>query len=132
MDLSIDPTAAVPVSQQIAEGIHFAIATGQLAAGERLPSVRALARELLVNPNTVAKVYRDLEREGILRTRPGSGVFVGRGAKARCRRESIGAVRQAVRAAVSKGRAAGLERKEIVKLVRNCLEEAGAMKHERL
>ena len=128
MDLTIDPTAAVPVSEQIAEGIHFAIATGQLAAGDRLPSVRGLARELLVNPNTVAKVYRDLEREGTLRTRPGSGVFVGEGAARRSRRASLGAVREAVRAAVAKGRAAGLERKEIVKLVRKCLEEAGAVK----
>ena len=76
MILRIDPTGAVPVSEQIAEQIRFAIATGRLEPDEKLPSVRALARDLLVNPNTVAKVYRDLEREGILRTRPGSGAFV--------------------------------------------------------
>ena len=62
----------MPVSEQIAEQVRFAIAAGRLGAEDRLPSVRALARDLLVNPNTVAKVYRDLERDGILRTRPGS------------------------------------------------------------
>jgi GntR family transcriptional regulator len=131
MDLTIDPTAAVPVSEQIAEAIRFAIATGRLAKGERLPSVRGLARTVLVNPNTVAKVYRDLEREGVIRTRPGSGAFVAERALARCRKASRGVVTAAVRAAVEKGRAAGLPENEILKLTRECLEEAGANTHGR-
>jgi GntR family transcriptional regulator len=131
MILTVDPKAAVPVSEQIAEGIRFAIADGRLAAGERLPSVRALARDLLVNPNTVAKVYRDLERDGVLRTRPGSGVFVAEGAERLCRKESTKAVAEAARVLVSKARAAGLDAGEIEKLVEQSLIEAGAMSHVR-
>ena len=108
MDLVIDPSAAVPVSEQIAEALRFAIATGELPTAGRRPSVRVLARELIVNPNTVAKVYRDLDREGVIRTRQGSGAFVAPGAARSCRRASLGAVRQAVEQAVAKARSAGL------------------------
>lgn len=131
MDIRIEPTASVPVSDQIAEGIRFAIAAGRTRPGDRLPSVRALARKLLVNPNTVAKVYRDLERERILRTKPGSGVFVGSRAGPPCRRASRDAVREAVREAFRKARDAGLDDREIADLLECCLEDAGALRYER-
>ncbi len=132
MLLEIDPAAATSVSEQMAEQIRFAIATGRLGSSERLPSVRGLARDLLVNPNTVAKVYRDLEREGILRTRPGSGVFVAERAALRCRRKSREAVRRAVREAVAKGRAAGLGVREIREMLRECLDEEKVGNHARV
>jgi GntR family transcriptional regulator len=134
MRLTIDPKSAVPVSEQIAEGIRFAIARGRLAAGERLPGVRTLARDLLVNPNTVAKVYRDLERDGVLRTRPGSGAFVGDHATARCRRASRTVARTALETALEKALAAGLDPREIEELVRGhleVLEGAGATSDDR-
>ncbi len=124
MFLRIDPTGAVPVSEQIAEQIRFAIATGRLRADEKLPSVRGLAKHLLVNPNTVAKVYRDLEREGTLRTRPGSGVFVAKGADKSCRAESRRVVTDALQSGVEKGVAAGMKSKEIRELVKECLGKA--------
>jgi len=124
MILRIDPTGAVPVSEQIAEQIRFAIATGRLESDEKLPSVRALARDLLVNPNTVAKVYRDLERDGILRTRPGSGAFVAEGADEPCREESRKVVADALRGGVEKGVAAGMKAKQIKELVTKCLGKA--------
>ncbi|MBD3162451.1 MAG: GntR family transcriptional regulator [Candidatus Latescibacteria bacterium] len=127
--LKIDPSAAVSISEQIAEQVRLSIASGRLVPGDRLESVRGLARELLVNPNTVAKVYRDLEREGILDTRPGSGVFVAPGAPAKCRRAGARAVREAVEAAVEKGLAAGLAPEEIEELWRESLEKAGGMIH---
>ena len=124
MDLTIDPTAAVPVSEQIAEAIRFAIATGHLAIGEKLPSVRGLAREVLVNPNTVAKVYRDLEREGVLRTRPGSGAFVADDAGESCVEESRRIAAEALETGVAKGVAAGMKAKEIRELVTQSLGKA--------
>jgi len=127
MYITIDPTAAAPVSEQISEGIRFAIATGRVTAGDRLPSVRGLARELLVNPNTISKVYRDLEREGVVRTRSGSGVFVAPRAKPLCRKASVATVRSAVMSAVAKGLAAGLDAAALAQLVDDCLEEAGAI-----
>jgi GntR family transcriptional regulator len=129
MQITIDPTAAAPVSEQISEGIRFAVATGRVAPGDRLPSVRGLARDLVVNPNTVAKVYRDLEREGVVRTRAGSGVFVDRGARLICRKASVAAVQAAVQTAVEKGLAAGLDGEALAEVLLKCLNEAGVTDH---
>ena len=79
-----DPKSATPVSEQIARAMRCRIAGGELIEGEKVASVRAFAAEILVNPNTVAKVYRELEREELLEARPGSGVFVATGARSRC------------------------------------------------
>ena len=78
----LDPKSGVPIYRQIQDQVRFAIASGLLTAGEQLPTVRALAVELAVNPNTVIKAYSELEREGILTTEQGTGTFVGELAKA--------------------------------------------------
>lgn len=117
MRYTVDPGATQPVSEQIAEQIRFGVAAGRLAEGDRLPSVRVLARDLLVNPNTVAKVYRDLEREGVLRTRVGAGVFVGPGARKAITARVRDAARAAIEAAVAKALSAGLPAAEIEAVV---------------
>lgn len=66
----------MPIYAQLERAIRLAIATGQLDVGDRLPTVRQLAVELRINANTVAKVYAELEREGVLQTRRGVGTFV--------------------------------------------------------
>lgn len=76
MDFSIDVASKTPIYRQLAEQIRSAIARGRLSANGRLPSVRDLSRRLVINPNTVARVYTELERDGLLITRPGLGVFV--------------------------------------------------------
>jgi GntR family transcriptional regulator len=65
-----------PIYKQITDQIRLAAATGKLAVGDPLPSVRALAEELVVNPNTVARAYTDLAREGLIESRAGRGVFL--------------------------------------------------------
>ena len=72
----LNPKSGVPVYRQIQDQIRYGIASGLLNPGEQLPTVRALAVELSVNPNTVIKAYSELEREGILATEQGSGTFV--------------------------------------------------------
>jgi GntR family transcriptional regulator len=67
-----------PIYQQITGQARLAVAGGRLAPGDQLPSVRALAEELVVNPNTVARAYADLTREGLLEGRAGRGVFITR------------------------------------------------------
>jgi GntR family transcriptional regulator len=74
--LTIDPRDATPIFAQIEHGIRAAIATGRLRPGDQLPTVRQLAVELKVNANTVARVYSDLERSGVLETRRGVGSFI--------------------------------------------------------
>ena len=65
-----------PIGRQIADAVRMKIATGELAAGDQLPSVRGLAQQLMVNPNTVAKAYAELTTEGWLDARQGTGLFV--------------------------------------------------------
>jgi GntR family transcriptional regulator len=77
--LSIDPRDATPIYAQIEHGLRAAIATGRLNTGDQLPTVRQLAVELSVNANTVARVYAELERAGVLETRRGVGSFVSAG-----------------------------------------------------
>jgi GntR family transcriptional regulator len=76
MQFFIESASRVPIYRQLVAQIREGVARGQLKTDERLPSVRELSRELVVNPNTVARVYTELEREGVLNTRPGLGVFV--------------------------------------------------------
>jgi GntR family transcriptional regulator len=76
MGFHVDTASRLPIYQQLVQQVREAIARGDLQPGERLPSVRQLADELAVNPNTVARAYTELERDGLLVTRPGLGVFV--------------------------------------------------------
>jgi GntR family transcriptional regulator len=76
MEFQCDPTSRVPIYRQLMDQIRQAIARGRLRPGSRLPSVRAMSRDLVVNPNTIARTYAELEREGVLHTRQGLGVFV--------------------------------------------------------
>ena len=78
MEFVITPAAGVPIYQQLTGQICAAIARGRLSPDERLPSVRELSQALVVNPNTVARAYTELERDGTLYTRPGMGVFVSK------------------------------------------------------
>jgi GntR family transcriptional regulator len=77
LDFSIDTKSGVPFYRQIIEQVKFAIARGGLGPGDRLPTVRQLAVDLSINPNTVIRAYREMEIEGVLDTQQGSGTFVG-------------------------------------------------------
>ena len=77
MDIRIEIKSGVPFYRQIIEQIKFGIARGDLAPGDRLPTVRQLAVDLAINPNTVVRGYRELEFEGAIETQQGSGTFVG-------------------------------------------------------
>jgi GntR family transcriptional regulator len=72
----IDPSSGTPIYRQLVDQVRQAVASGVLRAGDRLPSVRDLAVELAVNPNTVARAYQELEREGVIATPRGRGSFV--------------------------------------------------------
>src|SRR3712207_927841 len=78
MAFHVDTASRLPIYQQLAQQVRAAIARGELEPEEGLPSVRQLSRELVVNPNTVARAYTELEREGLLVSRPGRGIYVAR------------------------------------------------------
>lgn len=92
MNFQCDTASRTPIYRQLMEQVREAVAQGRLEPGERLPSVRQLSRELVVNPNTVARSYTELEREGVLNTRQGLGVFVAErqsGLTKKARRERL-------------------------------------------
>ncbi len=78
MEFRIDSKSGVPFYRQIIEQVKFAISRGDLHAGSQLPTVRQLAVDLSVNPNTVVRAYKEMEIEGLLETHQGSGTFVRR------------------------------------------------------
>jgi GntR family transcriptional regulator len=79
----LNPLSGTPLYIQLVEHLKHSIETGAIRAGEQLPSVRKMAEEMLINPNTVVRAYRELESEGIVEARHGSGVFVSESVSAR-------------------------------------------------
>ena len=114
---SIDIHSSVAVYTQIENHIQFAIASGKLKAGDQLPSVRELSERLGVNPNTVAKAYRDLEVMGLLYTRRGMGVFVNKGVETKCREECRKRIVGRLHEVVAESKAAGMTKKDVVDVV---------------
>ncbi len=87
MQLHVSPSDGVPIYQQVANQIKYLVASGRLKPGDQLLPVRKLAEQLIVNPNTVARAYRELEAEGVVESRRGSGVFVAEGVSPLAKRE---------------------------------------------
>ncbi len=77
ISIQLDATSGVPFYRQIIDRVRAAVATGELSSGDRLPTVRQLAVDLSINPNTVSRAYTELELTGLVETQMGSGTFVG-------------------------------------------------------
>ena len=104
----IDPRSPIPLYEQIAARIRAAIAAGDYEAGDALPSVRQLSAQLRVNPATVVQAYRDLEREGFVEMRHGSGTFVRELAETRREDERAKQAREIVRRLIAEGARLGI------------------------
>ncbi|HVA37821.1 MAG TPA: GntR family transcriptional regulator [Candidatus Dormibacteraeota bacterium] len=120
---TIDPRSGVPIYLQIIEQVKRSVALGVLDVGEQLPTVKQLAKELTVNPNTVARAYRDLEHDGVIETSPGRGSFVrANGAPGAARRAVAEVAASAVEGAVREAKSLGLTRRELRELVDHALD----------
>ena len=113
----LDPASGIPLYLQLVEQLKHAIETGAIRAGEQLPSVRRMAEDLLINPNTVVRAYRDLEAEGIVVLKHGSGVFVRESVVART--DLMRKAEPIVRAAVTRLEALDLDADDIRRLLEN-------------
>ena len=112
--VTIDVRDKTPIYAQLERGLRAAIATGRLRSGDQLPTVRQLAVELKVNANTVARVYSDLERAGILETRRGVGSFIAATPeRARSPREHERRLRAFVTRVMADADAAGFSLEEV-------------------
>jgi GntR family transcriptional regulator len=116
MLLRPNPSSGVPIYLQLMEQVKHAIETGALRPGDQLPGIRPLAEELVINPNTVAKVYRELEHEGVIELRHGAGAFVSANTRARKLTETLRAGQAIVAAVVERLHARGLSDEEIRRL----------------
>jgi len=115
--VSIDPTNGLAIYDQIVRQIKFAVASRAIRPGELVPSVRELAKAAAVNPNTVARAYRELQAEGVLETVRGTGLAVTQSAPAYCRRERVKLIRQRLKQVLEEAAQSGLTLDEIRSLV---------------
>jgi len=111
--LTVDPRSGVPIYLQVIEQVKRSVALGILGSGEQLPTVKQLALDLTINPNTVAKAYRELERDGVIETSPGRGSFVKSSGSADTTRAATDVARGAIEAAVREAKSIGLDAGEI-------------------
>ena len=111
--MNVDPTSHRPIFQQIADGLRQAIAAGVFQPGEPVPSIRAQAIKLRINPNTIKRAYEELQRDGIIEARAGVGLFVTAGSGASAKSRTAKDVKEAIARAVRRGLGAGLSRAQI-------------------
>jgi len=123
-----NPSLGVPIYLQLMEQVKHAVETGALRPGDQLPGIRPLAEELVINPNTVAKAYRELEHEGVIELRHGAGAFIAASAKGKKPADRVRLAQPIVTTAIEKLRAKGLSDEEIRRLFE--AELAGLAKGE--
>jgi len=121
--IQINPQNGVAVYDQICRQVKFAVADGVLAPGDLIPSVREMARELAINPNTVARAYRELQHEGIIQTVTGTGLEVRGGARRTCQTQRRGLLQTRIGQALEEAFQAGLSAEEVSSLVASEMEK---------
>ena len=115
--ITIETSGFIPIYEQIKKGIKSEISLGVIKANEALPSIRDLAAELVVNPNTVARAYRELEHEGFICTRKGKASFVAENSSSLIQREKTRLIEDVFDRAISEAQKFGLDTAEIRRIV---------------
>ena len=126
MFADLDPKSAVPLYEQIALRLRTAVATGELRAGDALPSVRQLAGKLRINPATVVQAYRGLEEDGFVELRQGAGTFVRSVGTETRSRERVTQARRLARQLLADAGRLGLTRQELREALRQELDGGGS------
>ena len=117
MFFEINPTNGIAIFEQIARQVKYAVANGALRVGELVPSVRELATKLAVNPNTVARAYRDLQTDGFLEPLRGEGLRVTKQAIERSRKHRTKLLHERIRLVVVEAKQSGITEDEFYSLV---------------
>jgi GntR family transcriptional regulator len=124
MQLHLAPRDGLPIYRQIVNQVKYLLAAGRLAAGEELPPIRTLAEQLVINPNTVARAYLELERAGLVTKRQGSGTYVSEIRSPLRRTERLRLLADRADALLAESRHLEIEFDEVLELLR---ERAQAM-----
>jgi GntR family transcriptional regulator len=122
MFFDVDPTNGVPIYEQVVRQVVYAVAAEALKAGDLIPSVRELARELAINPNTVSRAYRQLQDDGVLESVRGTGLAVAGGAMERCRAARVELIRARLQQVLVEARQSRLDPAEFRSLIESELE----------
>jgi GntR family transcriptional regulator len=117
MQLRISPADPVPIYQQIVNQVKYLVASGRLAPDEELPPIRTLAEQLVVNPNTVARAYRELEQAGIVVKRRTSGTYVSGAASPLARRQRLKIVTERIDALLAEARQLDIDTETLIDLI---------------
>jgi GntR family transcriptional regulator len=117
MQLHISTGDGVPIYLQIANQVKHLVASGRLAPGDEIPPIRVLAHQLLVNPNTVARAYLELERDGVVVKRHGSGTYISDGGSPLARKERLKILAQRVDALLTEARHLEVVPEDLLKLI---------------
>lgn len=125
LPLAIDPSAKAPIYQQIVDQVKYSTAAGILRPNDELPSVRAVAKRHLVNPNTVARAYLELEREGIIYKRQGMGTYVADRQVSVPKKEKLAVIGQLIDKVVVQGIHFGLSADELKSELEKRLQALG-------
>jgi GntR family transcriptional regulator len=131
MLLHVEVGNGLAVYDQIVRQVKFAVADGALRSGEMVPSVRELARDLAINPNTVARAYRQLQEDGVLEPVRGTGLSIAATARRQCQSERTKLIRARIRMVLDEALHSGLEPREIESLVQDELVGARLSKPKR-
>lgn len=118
MQIHISSGDGVPIYLQIVKQVKYLVAASRLTPGQELPPIRVLAEQLLVNPNTVARAYRELEMAGIVEKRRTAGTYVAETGSPLGRRQRLRILRHRVDALLAEARQLGVSTTEVVRLVR--------------
>jgi DNA-binding transcriptional regulator YhcF (GntR family) len=130
MFVHVDVRNGLAVYDQIVRQVKFAVADGALRTGDLVPSVRELARELAINPNTVARAYRQLQDDGIVEPVRGTGLAVAAAARRQCQSERTKLIRGRLRMVLEEALHSGLDEREIESLMHDELASARRNKHK--
>ena len=120
LHLSLNPGDGLPLYLQLLQQIKHQIATGRLAADQELPSVRQLAQQLVINPNTVVRAYRELETAGLIYKKRGAGTFVSSRGTPYTDEECRRILAERVEALLVEGRHLGYDAERLITLLREC------------
>jgi GntR family transcriptional regulator len=120
----LNPSSGTPLYLQLMEQVKHAVETGALREGDQLPTIRKLAEDLVMNPNTVVRAYRELEHEGVLELKHGSGAFIKESAGMRAR--LIHKAQSAMQSTVERLLLSGLTEDELRRVFENELAQARA------
>src|SRR5213082_574511 len=126
LQVTIATGSPVPIYRQIADKIRRAVAIGQLVPGEQLPSVRVLAEDLVINPNTVARAYADLVRDGLLEAQKAKGVFVAESRPVYTRSERLRKLDGALEGFINEGLLHGFTPDELMAVLEKRLRQVAA------